>query len=118
MKQTICKPSDISFDKNSIFDILKKCSRCHREIEGDYIEIKANFTLTDMRMKRKYRYCEKCIESNQLIIKLNYWKFLLLYKWERLHYKLTFLNFIGLGFHQIRRRVKHTRNEAKEKQRS
>jgi len=115
MNNTIVKPSDISIDPDTVTQIVLKCSRCKQNIYGSGLKVKAVFTLPDLRTKSFYIYHLYCIETNPLILKLNYLRFEFLSKWERLHYKLNFLNYIGLGFHQVRRRIKQKRETEKVK---
>lgn len=114
MINTISKPTDIPISTLNRKKKQRICSRCRQAVNLNYLEIKAGFNLSDLRTKAVYIYHYDCIETNHLILQINWLWFKLLYKWERLHYKLRFLYFIGLGFEQVRARVKRKEEKIKD----
>ena len=116
MNNTICKPSDKPQEYYYQSYGYEICSRCGKYIEGISIEVRPSFETSFRRNNLVYRYHGKCIETNQFILKLNYFRFYVLAILERLHYKMIFLEYFGLGYNQMKMKRKEKKLKSNSEQ--
>lgn len=109
MKHTICKPSDLKQHETLSENENRICSRCKQKINGEYLKIRPSFETAFRRNKLTYYYHLECINESMMMMKLNYFRFWILYLLERLHYKMIFLEFFGLGYNQLKRKRKQNK---------
>lgn len=110
MNNTICKPSDLKQVESLAGKYGKVCSRCRKRINGHYFKIRPSFETAFRRNKFIYYYHFECLNESLFMMRLNYFKFWILYKWERLHHKMVFLEYFGLSYNQCKSKRKGNKN--------
>jgi len=108
---TICKPSDKLRNTKPESNQDKLCSRCNKIVTENEIVINPDYLKVTRTKWKCYRYHPNCIETNLFNLKLNWIRFFILYKLERIHRKMNFLQYFGLSWSDYRRRIKQTRSK-------